>query len=71
MKKVIGFEIVINDNGNLVCKVKGGIDTTETGVKIKCLGDELLLKFSHAVFNVANHNNCLEIPKFEEDYNEA
>lgn len=23
MKKVIGFEIVINDNGNLVCKVNG------------------------------------------------
>lgn len=71
MKKVIGFEVAINDRGSLVCKVKGGIDTTETGVKIICSGDELLLKFSHVTFNADNHNNCVDIPKFEEDYNEA
>lgn len=71
MKKVISIEVAINENGNLVCMVNGSINTVDTGVKIRCIGNELRLKFSDAIFNEVNHNNWVEIPKFEGVHNEA
>lgn len=71
MKKVISIEVAINENGNLVCMVNGSINTVDTGVKIRCLGNELRLKFSDSIFNEVNHNNWVEIPKFEGVHNEA
>lgn len=65
MKKVIGIEVAINENGNLQCIVNGNINTNETGIKIICLGDELRLQFTGAKFEEINNNNWVSIPRYE------
>lgn len=62
MKKIIGIDVIINENGNLCCMVNDNINTNETGIKIICLGDELTLKFTDVRFNITT-NNWVSIPR--------